>query len=62
MTLASAGGITVAAAFSCHAFHFLKNGLKEWQLLTFIQAMPLLLFGPSSFFCEKCIVATTETH
>ena len=46
MTLASAGGVTVAVS---------GNSLKEEQLLTSIQAMPLLLFGWSSF-PEKRIV------
>ena len=46
MTLASAGGVTVAV---------FGNSLKEQQLLTAIQAMPLLLFGWSSF-PEKRIV------
>ena len=43
MTLASAGGITVAAVF-LPCIPLFVNGLKEQQLLAPIQAMPLLFF------------------
>ena len=55
MTLASAGGITVAAAFSCHAFHCLETALRNSSFSRPLRPCHCFSLDRADSY-EKCVV------